>query len=494
MLLPALASGQLSDKKAKKFLDKGNISEAVNAYQKLSLKDPKNASFIETLGECMGKLNNTSKAVEYLEKANTIAPNSSTESKLMNAYMRNGEFIKAIDIAKKRIAEQPSGDNKEFKKVIRKCKIGQTLTAHPLNVEISNLGSAINSKEDDILPYTTHNGDILIFSSNRSSVQGKRSSDGQMPFEVFIANKDGDKLKSLRTIESPVNTEKTDIALGLSPKSEMLFVFNGSNISSGKMNAYFNTNGKYINSLENFGHLNNYDLTNGVTISQDFQELYFASDHEGSYGGMDIYVSRKLPDGEWSEPINLGENINTELDETFPQLAQYDNYLYFSSNGHTGMGERDLFRSKKDGKGWKNPKNLGYPLSTPLDDKNITLNEKGNAGYISSVGDDSFGGYDIYAFEYKETTLKHAVLLVYMRDDKDIAITTVPLVVTDELGDVVGTFYANSNTKRYTLALKPGSYDISLAEDGFENYSDKIVVTTENLNKFNNQIRLKVSQ
>ncbi|NND77124.1 MAG: tetratricopeptide repeat protein [Flavobacteriales bacterium] len=475
-------------------MDKGNISEAADLYEKLSQKEPNNALFLETLGDCMSKLNNTSKAVEYLEKANSLVSDPSMESKLMNAYMKNGEFMKAMDIANKKIKGEPKGDTRSLKKVISTCKVGQTLTAHPLNIEIENLGSSINSKEDDILPFSTADGDLLVFSSNRKSVQGKKQANGNKPFEVFIANKDNEKLKSLRTIESPVNTSKTDIALGLSSKSEMIFVFNGSSISAGNMNSYSNTSGKFISALENYENLKGYDLTNGITISQDLQEMYFSSDHESSLGGKDIYVSRKLPDGEWSEPINLGENINTEKDETFPQLAQYDNYMYFSSDGHPGMGERDLFRSKKDKNEWKSPKNLGYPLSTPLDDKNITLNEKGNAGYFSSVGEDSFGGYDIYSFEYKEATLKHAVMLVYLRDDEGNAITSVPMVVTDELGDVVGTFYANSNTRRYTLALKPGTYELSLKENGYENYFEKIEVTTENLNKFNNEIRLQVSQ
>lgn len=494
ILLPFLSPGQPSDKKAKNFLDKGNFEEAAVLYEKLSLKDPGNASYLEILGMCMTKMNKTAKAVEFYEEAILLSKNEALERLLMSAYMRNGEFIKAMDIANDKIKENPSESHADLKKLLKSCKVGQTLVAHPLNIEIENLGSTINSKEDDILPYLTSEGDKLVFSSNRRSASGKKLSDGTKPFEVFLATLNENKAKGLKAFEEPVNTAKTDIAVGMSTKNEMIFVFNGNSISSGHMHCYSNSNGKFSTAIDNFDNLKGYDLTNGVTISRDLQELYFASNHETSMGGLDIYMSKKLPNNEWSEPINIGEPINTIYNETFPQLAQYDKYLYFSSNGHPGMGERDLFRSERIENSWKGPKNLGYPLSTPLDDKNIALNEKGNIGYISSVGDDSFGGYDIYSFEFKVATLKHAVMLVYLSDDNDKSIQDLPLVVNDDLGNQVGTFYANANTKRYTLALKPGEYEIMLADDAYENYSEKIIVSPENLNKFNNEIRLKVSK
>ena len=84
-------------------------------------------------------------------------------------------------------------------------------------------------------------------------------------------------------------------------------------------------------------------------------------------------------------------------------------------------------------------------------------------------------------------------MLVYLSNNGN-SVIDMPISVSDSKGNDVGTFYANKSTKRYTLALKPGTYEISIADDNFENYSEKIVVAAENLNKFNNEIRLDISR
>lgn len=492
-LSPLFLFGQNSDKKAQKFLNKGNVKAAAAIYEKLVSKNDANANYLQTLGDCMTELNNSAKAVEYYEKAKSVESSKELEEKLLSAYMRNGEFIKAINIAKKKINNNPTEQNKSTKRLISKSKVGQTLMAHPVNVEMTNMGPNINSSEDDILPFISNDENTLVFSSNRKTASGKKLKNGQKPFEVYMASGSNGEIKSLTAMRTPVNSTKTDLALGMSSNSEMIFVFNGTDLESGKMNSYTNTNGQFDFSSEDFDNLKGYELTNGVTISEDLQEMYFASHHDSSLGGLDIYLSRKLPNGKWSEPVQLDESVNTIYDETFPQLGQYDRYLYFSSDGHPGMGGRDLFKSKRKDEKWKKPVNLGYPLSTPLDDKNIAINEKGTAGYISSVGEDSHGGYDIYSFEFKEAKIKHAVMLVYL-SNRGNSITDMPISVSDAQGNDVGTFYANQSTKRYTLALKPGTYEISIPDDNYENYSEKIVVGAENLNKFNNEIRLDISQ
>ena len=494
LFLPLLAFGQKLDKKAGKFLEQGNIAEATEIYLKLSQKFPENANYFSLLGDCMTKQNNSAKAVEYYEKAKSLDNNPTLYSKLMNAYMRNGEFIKAIDMATNHINANPSEPNKELKRLISKSKIGQTLVAHPLTVEINNLGSSINSKGDDILPYLSANGEMLVFSSNRKQASGKKSKSGTKPFEVYQARGEDGELKSLKAFSSPVNSEKTDLAMGMSASSNTIYVFQGNELKSGSTRGYTLNGNSYQLKKEDFENLKGYELNNGITISEDGQELYFSSRHSSAIGGLDIFLSKKLPNGKWGEPIRLDENINTVYDECFPQLAQFDNYLYFSSDGHPGMGGLDLFKSKRSDENWKKPVNLGYPLSTPLDDKNIAINHAGNLGYISSVGEDSHGGYDIYSFEFKAATIKHAVMLVYLNSSNGKVITDVPISITDENGNNMGTYYANQNTKRYTLALKPGKYELNIEEDAYSNYSKKIVVSPENLNKFNNEIRLTVVQ
>lgn len=131
-------------------------------------------------------------------------------------------------------------------------------------------------------------------------------------------------------------------------------------------------------------------------ISDDGKLLYFASDMKGGFGGKDLYKS-ELVNNEWTRPTNLGEQINTAHDEVFPFF--HDNTLYFSSNGHPGLGGLDIFRTESFQESFSDIQNIGYPLNTSFDDFGITFDSLGAHGYFSS--NRQSGGYndDIYEFE-----------------------------------------------------------------------------------------------
>jgi hypothetical protein len=135
----------------------------------------------------------------------------------------------------------------------------------------------------------------------------------------------------------------------------------------------------------------------GPSFTGDGTTLYFASDMPGGFGGYDIYKS-SLIDGEWSIPENLGETINTEADELFPYIHN-ERILYFSSNGHPGMGGLDIFKAvgKPDG-GYEEPQNAGYPVNSTYDDFGITVDPAESHGYFSS--NRKHGKYDDDLYEF----------------------------------------------------------------------------------------------
>lgn len=123
--------------------------------------------------------------------------------------------------------------------------------------------------------------------------------------------------------------------------------------------------------------------------------LIFASNMPGGYGGSDLYISYK-EDGKWVAPTNLGSNINTSGDEFFPFLSN-NNDLYFSSDGHSGLGGLDIFRtSLTAGATVLNP---GFPMNSSYDDHGLVINDQGNMGYFSSSRATGIGSDDIYKFE-----------------------------------------------------------------------------------------------
>ena len=132
------------------------------------------------------------------------------------------------------------------------------------------------------------------------------------------------------------------------------------------------------------------------SITPDGQRLYYVSDEAGGYGGTDIYYIEKNGDGSWKPTSNIGQVINTIANELFPSF--YDGTLFFSSNGHAGIGGLDIYRLASDARGDAVVKNLGYPINSNKDD--ISFSIKGNTGYFSS---NRYGSDDIFAFDYAQS-------------------------------------------------------------------------------------------
>jgi len=140
--------------------------------------------------------------------------------------------------------------------------------------------------------------------------------------------------------------------------------------------------------------------------------MIFASDRPGGYGGSDLWVVFKQGKNSWTEPVNLGDKINTEGDEMFPFLDQTTGKLYFSSNGHNGLGGLDIYEAvQKDSCLCSYEiKNLGAPMNSVSDDYAIVWNKKHTHGYFSSNRAEGKGGEDIYKFLYvstKDPTIPH---------------------------------------------------------------------------------------
>jgi hypothetical protein len=140
----------------------------------------------------------------------------------------------------------------------------------------------------------------------------------------------------------------------------------------------------------------NYSNTD-PSINDEGNILYFASDKPGGVGGMDMYVSQ-LNDSGWTSPQNLGTEVNTVGSEVSPYLHT-NGTLYFSSNGHAGLGGLDIFKVELVDGEYKDLENLGYPLNSSHDDFGIFIDSLNNSGYLSSNRKN--GGYqdDVYEFE-----------------------------------------------------------------------------------------------
>lgn len=204
--------------------------------------------------------------------------------------------------------------------------------------------------------------------------------------------------------------------------------------------------------------------------------LYFASNMPNGRGGTDIYKVN-YHKGEWGTPENLGNEINTPANEMFPFIS-HDSCLYFSSNGHSGMGGMDLFKVdfKKDK---VKVENLGYPINSPKDDFTLVMDKTGSKGYISSNRKNGGTDDDIYEVKFHTVRVKGTVVdKLKSIPQKDAFIT----IKDSKTGVVIETLKTNVKGEFYTN-IKPGKvYRIEVIKDNYKfNKTDIIAFSEKNL-------------
>jgi outer membrane protein OmpA-like peptidoglycan-associated protein len=139
------------------------------------------------------------------------------------------------------------------------------------------------------------------------------------------------------------------------------------------------------------------------SVSADGEKLFFASNRTGGFGGMDLYMC-KMVEGAWSEPINLGPDVNSDKNEVFPYIYE-DGTLYFSSNKPKGLGGLDIYYTRVDStENFMKPISMGKPFNTDKDDFGIILDMENKTGLFSSNRGGGVGGDDIYNFSFTDNT------------------------------------------------------------------------------------------
>ncbi|TRZ75950.1 MAG: hypothetical protein D4R94_05855 [Chitinophagaceae bacterium] len=214
---------------------------------------------------------------------------------------------------------------------------------------------------------------------------------------------------------------------------------------------------KYINGVWTKGNKLFINNTNysffHPAITPDGNRLYYVSDDPNGSGGTDIYFIDKNEDGSWKPTQNAGQDINTEGDELFP--TYYNGSLYFSSNGHPGLGGLDIFKLEKNNKGGLLIKNMGYPINSSKDDLGFSINK--NTGFFSSNRN---GSDDIYSFDFIKANIKLKGRL--MVDSKFIENKKVYLYQNDQNGNevLVDSAMLDSDSN-YEFSVRPNqSYSI----------------------------------
>ena len=354
------------------------------------------------------------------------------------------------------------------KKLLADANFSIDAIQHPVPFNPINLGPEINTADDEYMPAITADENTLIFTrkiNNNEDFYQSVKVNGKWQTATYLSNQ----------INTPQYNEGSQ---SLSLNGKVLF-FTGCNRPDGlgRCDIYISIKkgNEWTKPFDIAPPINTPGWESQPSISADGRTLYFVSNRKGGFGGYDIWKSNLTEKG-WSEPENLGPNINTAFDEQSPFIHADDSTLYFCSNGWPGLGGMDLFVSRlgKDGK-WQKPTNLGYPINSSGDENGLTTTANGNYAFFASNKLNGYGGFDIYTFELPPALRPHQV--TYVKGTVMDAITKKPLeasvdILDLEKNDPVYQDYSSEEEGYFLATITTGKdYALNIAKEGYLFYS-----------------------
>ena len=460
-----------------------NYTSALINYRLYLIDNPDNKNAIKSIGFCyfFSDLDKT-KSIKYFKKCISYPKyDKDLFYFLTKAYIYDQDYEKAIESLES-YKLKPGKFKSEIPALYNQINFSKTIITNPVKVIVENLGNKVNTSSSEINPFIDKKEKTLVFTSNRDGSKGPIGSNGTYMSDVYSNNFSGfnfTKSKNCKSLNSNLNEESTGI------KDDGSYIYVTVKTSNTKQPTDVFKSKKRGRSYkkkqvlkEGLNTIKSFESSG--TFNQQEDVIYFSSNRQGGSGGNDIYIMKKLPDGQWSLPENIQE-INTELDEEFPYYNSYDSSLYFSSNGLLGMGEFDLFKTKWNSinQSWSEPQNLGYPINSAYNEKTICFGRENKHAYISSIRKGGLGNYDIYRLNYETIDIKPVLYLISIKEDSSlIRIDSATIEILNLENQTFGKYNANNNTKIFTVIIQPGNYKIKISANGYESVFRKFNVST----------------
>lgn len=465
----------------KEFAVAGENYKAV--YSKTKNKDEKNEACFQT-AECYYMANDMKNAEGWYKKTVKADPkNVEAQLKLAETIKAQGRFSEAIieyNNYKKLAPDDTKIDNK-----IRGCELALKWKNEKTRYKVENV-KAINSKWSDFAPMY-YKKDQLFFTSDREKGASNKAYGWTANFftDVYkvvykVDKKNPNNIKyEMPTLvdKDKVNSPFNDGTAAFDSKGGTMY-FTQCNGKDGK--------GKFCRiwtatlSGQEWTDVKPLEFTTDSfnsghpSLTKDNQIMYFSSDMPGGEGGKDIwYVTYSKRSKTWGDPVNLGPTVNTDKDEVYPFIHE-DGTLYFSSNGHTGIGAMDIFFTTGSGTDWSTPVNMKSPINSGGDDFSIVLSKDKESGYLASNRDGSKGQDDIWRFYMDPLVFTLSGVARDVKTKQILANTFVTLTTSTDTGKIV---IKTDAAGAYKVNLKPKT-DVELFGSHEDYYDSKIAFQT----------------
>lgn len=369
---------------------------------------------------------------------------------------------------------------------LRNARFASNAMKNPQPFKLVNVGPGINTADYEYFPAITADGSMFLFTRNIRNTSGQG---GPQQEDFYISKKVNGAWQTAMPIAS-VNTAGNEGAPTLSADGQIMFFASCMEISGdygsperkgyGSCDIFYSqkVNGKWTTPVNAGPQINTRNWETQPSFSSDGKTLYFIRGSVTREGikNPDIYTSTIGEDGKFGEAVRLSDVVNTPFKEESVFIHPDNQTLYFSSEGHPGMGGLDIFVSKRQADGnWGKPVNLGYPINTVTDENSLLVDANGKLAYLASEREGGFGGLDIYQFELPESVRPEKI--TYVKGLTFNAKTKVPTDASFELIDLetqqsVTKAFSNSNGEFLVTLTSNHNYLVNVSKPGFLFYSD----------------------
>ena len=471
-------------KKGDKLYAVGEYYDAATQYRKAYSQTPAKERALKgqramKMADCYRRINFTTKAITaYNNAVRYKQADSLTHFHLGQLYLKNGNYTEAAKQFQTAIDSLPETDShwRLAKTGLQSAQMAPQWKKAGSDYIVKREG-LFNSRRAEYSPMLAgDDNDQLYFTSTRNQAQGDEYNGitGTKSADIFLSQKDDKgKWSKPQAIDSELNSDFEEGACCFSPDGRTMFLTQcktdpnypryATIVISQRTDAAWSKPTELSiskDTLHSFAH---------PAVSPDGEWLYFVSDIPGGLGGYDIWRCRLYGNNETGSVENLGAPVNTPGNEMFPTFRPNGD-LYFSSDGHPGMGGLDLFYLAAGDK--KQVKHLGFPMNSQGDDFGMTFEGRHNKGYFSSNRGDTRGYDHIYSF-YNPEIIQTVKGWVYEQDGYELPAAQVYMVGNDGTNLKLNVLGDGS----FTQEIKPGvDYVILGTCKGFLNHQEELHV------------------
>lgn len=467
-------------KKADNLYDRLAYTDAAQAYQKVLKRGTTDVYVFERLANCYYFINDTKKAEMYYKRvakskdanpeaiynyAQTLKANGKFSD--YNTWMKNFAKLSPNDTRVKEFMKNPN----YIPKIMDDMSRYTATNMEDINSEYADFGGIVYGKD-------------FYFASGRNTSRKTYQWNEEPYLEIYKATNVGGTMKNAELLNGDVNTKYHESNAVISADGKRMYFdrndyFEGDYDKSAsginQINLYYaeNIDGKGWSGVVSAPFNNNEYSTGHPALSQDGNTLYFVSDMPGGKGGSDIYMVAINSDGSLGTPERLGDNINTEGKELFPYLDS-NGTLYFSSNGHMGIGGLDVFYAEAQGDGFGVVNNLGKGVNSSADDFAYKYDPTSQSGYVSSNREGGMGSDDIYMVEAVEIPCEVTIAVLVINENTNAAVAGARVDLYDTMGNRLSSKTSNVDGMVSFKAACDQAHEVQGVLSDFESNASKV--------------------